>query len=209
MTWEDLTIEQAQNCFEILKEDISDLSKEVRMLSYLTDTSEKEINLMEFDKYEELKKSIDFIFHPIPKGKAKRTFTVKGRKYFANYDVRKVSKGQYNEVMQFSKGNYLVDSLHLLMASIVTPLNRFGWKKEKSKIDFDQLAEDMKQAPFATCYHSAVFFWAVYRKSLKGSRDYLMSEMEKAMPRDQAEQAMTLLMQNLDGSILTSELQVS
>jgi len=60
----------------------------------------------------------------------------------------------------------------------------------------------MKQADFKHAYHAAVFFYAVFSKSMKAIQPYLMERMQKKMPATQAEQTLQDLQKVLDGSIM-------
>lgn len=203
MTWHDLTIEQAQHVYNIIKDDnITDFEKEIQVLCLLLGYDEQTVNSWPLSTYREKAAKIGFFHYPIPEQKPSREFKVNGRRYFVNYDMQKVSFGQYNEVVAFSSGpDYLISNLHKIMATIASPVNWFWIFKHSCKNkNHDQMSEDMKKAQFLVCYHAAVFFYQVYKACLKNIRPYLASElMEKGMTIEQATEATADLLKIMDG----------
>lgn len=203
MTWKDLTIEQAQEVYKIIKDNsLNEIEQEIKAVCYLLEEDETEVNTWSLEKYKEAAKKVAFIHLPIPEQKPPREFRVNGKRYFVCYDMKQVSFGQYNEIMAFSKGeDYLIHNLHLLMATIVKQVKGFSIFKHyiKNK-DHDKVSEDMKQAPFLLCHHATVFFYQVYKECLKNIQPYLITElMNKGMTSQTATETITALLAVLDG----------
>ena len=213
MTWHDLTIEQAQQVYNIIKDDnVTDFEKEIKVLCLLLNYDEGTVNSWPLSEYREKAAKIGFFHYPIPEQKPSREFKINGKRYFVNYDMQKVSFGQYNEVMAFSNGpDYLISNLHKIMATICNPVKGFWLFKKASKDkSHDEISEDMKKAPFLICYHAAVFFYQVYKECLKNIRPYLASElMEKGMTIEQATEATAALQTIMDGFGQQKKWQIS
>lgn len=203
MTWNDLTIEQAQVVYSIVKDkSLNDIEKEIKAVCYLLGEDEAEVNTWSLVKYKESAKKVSFINYPIPEQKPCREFKVKGKRYFVSYDIKEVSFAQYNEIMAYSKGeDYLINNLHLLVATIVKQVKGFSvLKYTVKKKNHAKISEDMKQAPFFVCYNVAVFFYQVYKECLKNIQPYLVEELKmKGMESPNATETVAALMKIMDG----------
>lgn len=198
MEWKDLTIEQAQYIYSLTKQvtdEVSFFDIQVKVLSYLTNTTEDEVNTWELDKYNKELEKINFIYHPIKERKPVQYLRINGHRYLITYNMTEVSYGVYNEVMKFSEGeDGVVNNLHKIMASVVTPIGVFGKKLKKNH---PKISEDMLKAPFVECYSVAVFFYQVYNRFLKVIQPYLEKELQGKV--NNPKQTVQALYQVMDG----------
>ena len=65
------------------------------------------------------------------------------------------------------------------MATMATPL-KLSWKgMVKVEREHEDIANDMLHLDFNVAYHAAVFFWAVFSKSITSMKDYLENQTGK------------------------------
>lgn len=119
-----------------------------------------------------------------------------GNLYGLNYEIKKppFNAGRYVEVATFSKD--IIGNLHLILASMAVP---YKWFRPVRSDDHEAISADMKHADFKNAYHAAVFFYAVFSKSMKAIQPYLIQEMKGKMPEKQARQTLQDLQRALDG----------
>lgn len=183
-----LTIKQFQEIVEVNKMSIDDLEKSIFFVMILTGKTEFEVNKMSVKKFNKLCKIVLDEFETMAKGfkdqKPVNLIKANGTWYWLDYDIKKMSTGQYVETATF--GLELLSNLHKLLATMATPM-KWSWKglvKVKDK-DHEKVAEDMLEAEFRHCYQAAVFFWAVFKQSIMNLKDCLEvenpKELEKAL----------------------------
>lgn len=200
--WNKLTIQQAQEIDLVLKKDAPPLDIEVELLSIINGLTIDEVDSLEWGKYTELRKSLDFL-NKKPDGKAIPYVTLGNKRYRFIYDIRQMPFARYIEGKTFSVD--FVGNLHKLAASMSVQQrkNWYGrWVDQKyNAAKHSEYAEDLLQAPFEAVYSAAVFFYQVYRIWIESSRDYLISEQVKAgMTTQEAEKLVSDLCRYLDGS---------
>jgi hypothetical protein len=101
---------------------------------------------------------------------------VKGRLYRIHYDVRKFpnNAGKYVEALTFGKDT--IKNLHLLMATMAEPIN---WRGKPYKREHEDIANDMENINFEVAYHASVFFYTLYKVSMRVTQPYLIQELKK------------------------------
>ena len=128
------------------------------------------------------------------KGKPKKIVRVGKRFYRINYDVTKCKSSTYVEVSTFSTD--IIQNLHKIMASIVTPV-KFKWGKW---VEHEELASDLEQMDFEVAYHAAVFFYTLFNASMQVIQPYLVNEMiKKGIAKEKAEKILMNSQSILDG----------
>ena len=204
MTWNDITVEQYQAVAKLIAEkDVTDVDKEVNVMCLLLDMSPKQVDELLIDQYKKKAKGIAFIFGNEIEGKPRRFIKANGKTFFVNYKIEKQRFGQYIESVTYGADH--IENLHLLMASIVQPVKkRIGFKfiQKNDSTRHEEIANDMLKARFIDVYHAAVFFYRVYRGSIKVMKGYLVAEMvKKGMTNLQALQTVTTSINAMDGFI--------
>ncbi len=189
-----LTIRKFQELYAISLMEIDDLDKSILLVQCLTNKTDDEINKMHIDKFNkvcaDINKSFEVITNKMDLGKPTQYVKVKGTWYFLNYEITKkpMNAGRYVETATFSSD--IINNLHKIMATMANPM-KWTWKglklKEYDALDHEKISEDMLDLEFSVAYHSAVFFYAVFSKSIKASGPYFQQivgekvEMKKAM----------------------------
>ena len=122
---------------------------------------------------------------------------VNGRFYRINYKVDKkpITAGKYVEVLTF--GTSIVENLHKVMASIVTPVTFMGKPYHR---EHDEIASDMESVNFEAAYHAAVFFYTQYKVSMQLIQPYLVKELTPmGVEKEAVIQTLSNLQNILDG----------
>ena len=214
MTWNELTVWQYQQIYPILtkpNKDWSNLdieSKLVGIIYNMTDTQVDNLSVMQFNN---LRSTLDFLKDEI-KGEAAKYVEINGTRYRFIYDVFQIKAARYIESKVFSTD--LIGNLHKIAASMVVPQRKTWYGKwvdqEYDAANHSKYADDMLEAKFVNVYNSIVFFYQVYRNWIEISKDYLVNEMTtQGLTKEQADQAVVILCEILDGSIRPRLLQTT
>jgi hypothetical protein len=177
-----ISIRKFQELYNISQIETDELSKSCLLLQCLTGKSEEEINKMSISSYNKLCKIVNDSFDKLHKTnmerKPKQFIWIKKKLYMLNYDLAKppMNSGRYVEIATFSDD--IIGNLHRIMATMCTPL-KLTWKGFRQvKLEsnaHEKLAEILLDMDFYDAYHSGVFFWAVFTKSIQNSRTYFKS----------------------------------
>ena len=214
MTWNELTVWQYQQIYPIVtkpEKDWTNLdveSKLVGIVYNLTDTQVDNLSVMQFNN---LRATLDFLKDEI-KGEAAKYVEINGTRYRFIYDVFQIKAARYIESKVFSTD--LIGNLHKIAASMVVPQKKTWYGKwvdqEYDAANHSKYADDMLEAKFVNVYNSIVFFYQVYRNWIEISKDYLVNEMTmQGLTKEQADQAVVILCEILDGSIRPKLLQTT
>lgn len=199
MTWNDITVQQYQQLTELWlgSKDVEPLfimADEVEICYRLTRHQVDSLSMQEFQQFHA---DLNFL-REIPDWQMVKHFKANGRRYRFVYDVRQIHAARNIEVKHFSQGDF-IQNLHKSAASMVMPQRRnvFGkWRDEEYDASkHEQYAADMLQAPITAVYGSAVFFCAVWTKSIEAMSDYLTSPKTMAkIPTKMQEELRKLLL---------------
>jgi hypothetical protein len=197
-----VTISKFQELYKISLMDINEAEKSALLVQEFTGMNEAQVNAMPLKKFNSLCAKINKNFEAYGKElddkKPQKYVWVKNRLYLLEYDLAKppMNAGRYVELATYSDD--IIGNLHKIMATMCTPL-KFTFKglKRKEK-NHKQVADDMLDIDFEVAYQSAVFFYAVFSKSILASATYF-----KTIATDQAkvEQVLTNLAEFTDGFI--------
>lgn len=196
-----LTIRKFQELFSISQMETDEITKSSLLVQCLTNKTEAEIDRMKPETFGKLCKKInqsfELVSNKINNSKPKSYVRVNGNLYFLNYDITKspMNAGRYVEVATFSDN--IIANLHLIMASMANPVKWFKIQKHDS-VSHDKIANDMLEMDFEVAYHSAVFFYAVFTKSIQNLHNYLASQTEK---KEELKEAMENFKRISDGYI--------
>jgi hypothetical protein len=205
MNWNTITIGEYQRILELLDgvaDEVSTSEAEEQILVEIAGYDHEELQKLPMSEFTRLfEKEFGFLSTDIPPVKPVKMVTAGHRMYRIEYDVTKITKGQYDEVVAFSKQG-VNKTLHQFMASITKPV--WWWFGHK---DHEDRSRDMKNAKFIHAYYASVFFWKVYKTLLGDLQTSLASKVEK-MTETQREALATHLMSSLnigDGTPITSK----
>ena len=197
-----VTISKFQELYKISLMEINEAEKSALLVQEFTGLNEQQVNKMPLKKFNKLCKSINEKFEKYGKEldekKPSKYVAVKGRLYLLEYDLAKppMNAGKYVELATYSED--VIGNLHKIMATMCTPLKLTLKGLKRKEKNHKQIAEDMLDIDFEVAYHSAVFFYAVFSKSIQASASYF-----KTIATDTAkvEQVLTNLAEFTDGFI--------
>ena len=196
-----MTIKQFQELYFIAQNKEYDFDKSIKMVGVITGQTPEQIETMPMGKFNKVCQRIQKEFYVFDKnllkGKPNKLIFVKGRFYRINYKVDKkpITAGKYVEVLTF--GTNIVENLHKVMASIVTPVTFMGKPYHR---EHDEIASDMESVNFEAAYHAAVFFYTQYQVSMQLIQPYLMKELKaRGAKMVEAEGMLNNLSNILDG----------
>lgn len=204
MTWNDLTIGQYQRILGLLDGVVTEdatLDAEEQLLVEIAGYDHEELQKMSLSDFSRLfDKEFGFLSSEMPPEKPVKVVWCGHRAYNINFDVTKITKGEYDEVVAFSK-NGVNHTLHQFMASITKPV--WFWPGYK---DHAKRSEDMKNTKFLHAYYASVFFWAVYKNLLKDIQTSLGSKLTNLTEKENQALAthLTSLFPTGDGTRITS-----
>ena len=114
--WNKITVEMYQYINEINETDMDQIDKVLFTMAFLTGKSEQEFDKINKYKFAQLQRQFNNRFEQLNM-QGKERERIKDLKF--NFDIRKVTLGQFIEVQHFYKNNYL-NNLHLIAASFST-----------------------------------------------------------------------------------------
>ncbi len=203
-----MTIKQFQELYYVATSEDMDFDKSIKMVGIVTGKTPEQVERMSMIKFNFLcgmvHRQFKIFEKDLMKGKPKKIFRVGKRFYKINYDVTKCKSSTYVEVSTFSTD--IIQNLHKIMASIVTPV-KFKWGKW---VEHEELASDLEQMDFEVAYHAAVFFYTLFNVSMRVIQPYLVSEMiKKGIVKEKAEEILMTSQNILDGFIMPKWSQTS
>ena len=193
-----MTIKQFQELYYVATSEDMDFDKSIKMVGLVTGKTPEQVERMSMIKFNFLcgmvHRQFKIFEKDLMKGKPKKIVRVGKRFYRINYDVTKCKSSTYVEVSTFSTD--IIQNLHKIMASIVTPV-KFKWGKW---VEHEELASDLEQMDFEVAYHAAVFFYTLFNASMQVIQPYLVNEMiKKGIAKEKAEKILMNSQSILDG----------
>lgn len=200
-----LTIEKFQQLYQVSVMEMDELDKSVLLVQVLTGKTQDEVEAMKIKKFNKLcskiRKAFENLNVKMNADKPKQIVRVNGNWYFLNYEITKkpMNAGRYVETATF--GSNIIENLHKIMATMANPME-WTWKglriKKYDAADHERISNDMLQMDFSVAYHSALFFYAVFSKSMKASSNYFQSLVEN---KTEMKQTLEDLSKVMDGYI--------
>jgi hypothetical protein len=195
-----MTIKQFQELYYVATSEDLDFDKSIKMVGIVTKKTPEQVEAMSMIRFNLLCARVHNEFKIFEKDLLKsnpRKIVRVGKKFYRiNYDVTKAKASTYVEVATFSTD--VIENLHKLMASIVTPI-KFRWGKWV-ETEHEDLAKEMESMDFEAAYHSAVFFYTLFNVSMQVIQPYLISEMtKKGITKEKATEVLMTSQSILDG----------
>lgn len=189
MTWEELSIKDYNRIQELLSgvvDEVTMSEHQERILVEVTDYTHDELQKMPVIEFVYLfDREFGFLSREIPVKKPVKIFRAGSGIYKINYDITKLTKGQYDEVVQFSSVDGM-KNMHLYLASVTKPV----WWWPFGKKDHAERAKDIENASFLVGYYVSVFFYQLYRNLLES----ILTSLEgKTVTKEQRQRLMNLL----------------
>lgn len=114
--WDKITVEMYQYINEINESEMDQVDKMLFSMAFLVGKTEQEFDKINKLKFAQLQRQLKQRFEHLNM-QGEEIEQIKNFKF--NFDIRKVTLGQFIEVQHFYKGNYL-NNLHLIAASFST-----------------------------------------------------------------------------------------
>lgn len=205
-----MTIKQFQELYYVATSSDIDLDKSIKMVGIVTNKTPEQVESMSMVRFNLLCARVHNEFKvfekDLLKSKPKKIVRVGKRFYRINYDIAKAKASTYVEVATFSTD--IIQNLHKVMASIVTPI-KFSCGKWV-ETDHEDLSKEMESMEFEAAYHAAVFFYTLFNVSMKVIQPYLISEMiAKGVSKEKATEVLTISQSILDGFTMPRWSQIS
>jgi hypothetical protein len=197
-----VTISKFQELYKISIMEINEVEKSALLVQEFTGLSEAKVNAMPLKKFSKIcaniTKQFEIYGKELDEKKPQKYVAIKGKLYLLDYDLAKppMNAGKYVEFATYSED--IIGNLHKIMATMCTPVKlTFRGLKRKEK-NHSQVAEDMLDLDFEIAYQSAVFFYAVFSKSIQSLTTYFQT----IAPQEQkVAQVLTNLAEYTDGFI--------
>ena len=205
-----MIIKQFQELYYVSTSTDIDLDKSIKMVGIVTNKTPEQVEAMSMIRFNLLcarvHKEFKIFEKDLLKSKPRKIVRIGKRFYKINYDVAKAKASTYVEVATFSAD--IIQNLHKVMASIVTPV-RFSWGKWV-EVEHEHLAKEMESMDFEAAYHAAVFFYTLFNVSMQVIQPYLINEMtSKGVTKEKAMEVLTNSQSILDGFIMPRWSQTS
>ncbi len=195
-----ITIQKFQELAAMSSLPMDETDRAVKLVQVVTGKTVDEVDAMPMVDFNRLCGKIAKLFD-LTEGVPVNTIKANGRYYHINHSIDKMPAGRYVEVATFSSN--VIENLHKIMASIVQPKTWYGKILPYDSTKHEQYADDMLQADFSAAYHSAVFFYVLFKESIKNLQGYfLAAAMEVGKTEAEATKTLIDLQSVLDGFIL-------
>ena len=180
-TWFDVSIESFPLIYDIIRDkDIDPIDREIRILSILSGLPVSEIEKISIDKLKELIKEVNFIVQ-MEFPKHQETFKHNGYRWVVNYDVSKLSAGDFISMSKLTESEeMIIQNLPQLVAMFVKPY-KFKWFKFKEiEMEYSQRLNHIKTMSVGIVYPLCVFFCKVIENLYPTIEDYLVNQMKES-----------------------------
>jgi len=209
--WNNITVEDYQLMYSIIHdENLTDLDKDVKLISIINEISEDELNKMSMQELKHYSGSIDFLHIGKIEGKLKQKIQANGKYYLMSLDAFRIDYGQYVDFTTFCNATGgIVPNLNMIMASLALPIHKnwYGGEivGEYGDIKHNEVASDMLKANFADCYNTAVFFWKLINDLTEVTVRYSVKQIlkEKKATKEKLREILKPLKQ--DGAGFTTQ----
>lgn len=184
-----LTIQKFQELHKIGSMDVPEMEKSILLVRQFTGLTEQEIEKMKLKKFNRLcsriQRAFDKYTNEMYDDKPKQYVWI-GRHFFRlNYDLSEYpnNAGKYVEFATFSDD--IIGNMHKIMATMCSKLvfTKRGFKWVDVDATNHRVISDIwLNANFEYAYHSCVFFYVVFNKSIQNLLTYLQSNNPEMIP---------------------------
>jgi hypothetical protein len=203
-----LTVAQYQELYSVNTSDIDDVEKAISCVSILTGLPRWEVEELPLADFNKVSSELAIIFAVnFEPEKPKEQIKIAGKKYIVQLNPRKITAGQYIDIMHFSKSN-MVENLHRVIACLIVPKLSWGKVGKYNANKHEELSEAVREMRFIDINSICVFFLKLWNVSTKVIQDYLKKELSKISetnPDLKSRLREMDLQKLLDGSILLKE----
>jgi len=172
-SWHEISIEKFPLIYDIVKDkDINPIDREIRVISIITDIPVADIEKIRIDQLKQLIKSVNFIFK-MEFPKAVEMFKHNGFRWIVNYDISKLSAGDFISLSKLTESEEsIISNLPQLVAMFVKPY-KFKWLKLKEiEMEYSEKVNHIKSMNVGIIYPLCVFFCKVIEGLYQSIEDY-------------------------------------
>jgi hypothetical protein len=175
-SWDAVTLGEWQAIRKLLKSEADPYLVECAIISTLSGADMNDIQSLTREGHGKCMRALAFLKHPIG-GKLRKRVRIGRAMYHIETDARKITGGQYIDIMALTKDvDKVDDNMHLIMACYATPLKWGFIRQPYNGTTHAQVAEQMKRLPVTVVTPVTDFFLQDYLAFAKNIADYLMKE---------------------------------
>jgi hypothetical protein len=202
--WQTLTVGDYQRIFTVAnryaqagQRSITQEDADAEIVAVLTAQPIEEVDRLKVWEFKRILEEARGLLENIPDAPPARRIKVPGFGWMAiQYRVTEIDGGQYNELMNFSRGeNSIIFNVHLILATLAQPVRRTWWGKWKTyprdTRAHAEIAEAFKNVRFLHAYQAAVFFCLIFRCFWDNSLTYLRQQLKTGKIRPDLAEAVT------------------
>ena len=170
-SWSEVTVEQFSNLYGIDKEKYTGMFYTFEVIHQLTGIDTDIIELMDYQDFVELVKSLDFVFKPVV-DKQSESVIVEGEEYFVHSEFNKYTAGEIislDVIINSSNGEFVKVMAQLLC--IFLRKKKENGKLEKYKTSFMGRQEIFKKIKIDEINHVFNFFLTGRASSANNTAD--------------------------------------
>lgn len=178
-SWQNISIEKFPLIYDLIRDELDDNEKNIRILSILSDVNVNEIKKINIEGIKKLIDKIQFVFKmEFPKEKHK--FKHNGYRWVVNYDITKISAGDFISLSKLTETeDSIINNLPQIVAVFIQPFQYRWFKIDPIEMDYTAKVNHLKTVDVGTIYPIAVFFCSIIASLLVDIEDYLESQAQE------------------------------
>ena len=178
-SWQNISIEKFPLIYDLIRDELDDNEKNIRILSILSDVNVNEIKKINIEGIKNLIDKIQFVFKmEFPKEKHK--FKHNGYRWVVNYDITKISAGDFISLSKLTETeDSIINNLPQIVAVFIQPFQYRWFKIDPIEMDYTAKVNHLKTVDVGTIYPIAVFFCSIIASLLVDIEDYLESQAQE------------------------------
>ena len=178
-TWEDITLDQYIQIYQLLDVEGMDEMVYAEILKIVVGEDVEDLSLSE---YKQMFKHLDFLKAKMPEVKAKKEYILKGNKYKCDLDVSKITGSQYLDYVNYIKENKGVENFAKIISVFLIPKGH----KYNDGYDIDELIEIIESEMKIIDVNAISFFLQrQYTAYISTLTVYSIQTMKKMMKKEQ------------------------
>ena len=159
-----------------------ELTRAILKLSVFNGVPYEKLESMPLAEIKEDIKKLAFL-DTLPSDKKVEWFKCGGYWWKVNYDITKLSAGNYIDMdMWVKKPDEILNNSHKILSIFCQP---FKWLRKYKKITDEQKFEILKNVPVSVAYPLAVFFCNLFSNLIESMPDYLQQQSQQLMKEAQ------------------------
>lgn len=171
--WDDVTWKEYEQIRQVIDADIPADYKAVVLISILTGKTEKDIEYLPINIFQQLVKQLEFLYAEPKKRLHKFDYTVNGREYIFNGLVNTVTTAQYIDYRTYIQGETV--EINKLFSCFLIPKGH----EYNDGYDMQQVWDDIDDMCWLDVDAAAFFFTIQFAASILTSKLSLMKTLKK------------------------------